>query len=88
MGSLWIQEKQENGEFRFKKSGRTENPAGAMTKYLNGNKLSELVKTLSHNACDGRAQEGLPLRALGHPGACGPSSEETRPRRIAKTLPR
>ena len=43
VGQLWVQEKSENGELRYRKVKGTENPADVLTKSLTMSKIPKLV---------------------------------------------
>ena len=59
VGTLWIQEKVEDGELEVKKVAGILNPADAMTKYLTGPKIMDLMKRMSQEFREGRSDLSL-----------------------------
>ena len=87
VGHLWIQEKRSSGELKYKKVHGEQNPSDAMTKYLTGKRLDELIRAMSNFPREGRAMAGLTLNALAWPGVGRPSPKGTRPRGSARAFP-
>ena len=59
VGTLWIQEKVEDGELEVRKVAGILNPADAMTKYLTGPKIMDLMKRMSQEFREGRSDLSL-----------------------------
>ena len=59
VGQLWVQQKNEEGEIRYKKVKGTENPADAMTKALAQAEIEKYMIMISQHAAEGRAEKGL-----------------------------
>ena len=59
IGSLWIQQKREDGELKYRKVLGTENPADMMTKHVSARDLESQLDKVSMVRMDGRAREGL-----------------------------
>ncbi len=86
VGCLWIQEKQASGDPPYKKVPGITNLSDAMTKYLDGNRLEELIKAMSHVSRAGRATVGIAVHVLVViPGESLPTPEGAWQRRTAKT---
>ncbi len=73
VGCLRAQEKQASGELRYKKVADATKPSDALTKYLNGDRHEELIKTMNHSRRDGRAKVGVAIGALHVAGTGSPS---------------
>ena len=63
VGTLWIQEKVESGELQIFKVSGTSNPADAMTKYLSGKRIQELMWSISQEGRNGRSDLSLRVHA-------------------------
>ena len=63
VGTLWIQEKVESGELQISKVSGTSNPADAMTKYLSGKRIQELMWSISQEGRSGRSDFSLRVHA-------------------------
>ena len=61
VGMLWIQERAETGELRYKKVRGTTNPADALTKSLSASDLKRYVEMLGVELKDGRANMSLEI---------------------------
>ena len=61
VGMLWVQEKQEERELKYKKVLGTENPGDLMTKYLGQKVIDKLMPALSQEFIEGRASSGLTI---------------------------
>ena len=61
VGMLWVQEKQEEGELKYKKVLGTENPGDLMTKYLGQKLIDKFMPALSQEFTEGRARSGLTI---------------------------
>ena len=59
VGQLWVQQKSEDGELRYRKVKGTENPADAMTKALTQAEMDKYMRMVSQQAEGGRAAKGL-----------------------------
>ena len=59
VGLLWIQEKVESGELSVTKVLGTNNPADAMTKYLSGRRIQDLMWIISQEGRSGRSNLSL-----------------------------
>ena len=59
VGQLWVQQKNEEGEIRYRKVKGTENPADAMTKALVQADIEKYMNMISLHAAEGRADKGL-----------------------------
>ena len=59
VGMLWVQEIVQEGEMTVCKVLGTENPADAMTKHLSGKRIMELMKKISQEPKEGRADLSL-----------------------------
>ena len=59
VGMLWVQEIVQEGEMTVCKVLGTENPADAMTKHLSGKRIVELMKKISQEPKEGRAELSL-----------------------------
>ena len=59
VGTLWIQERVEAGELNVTKVLGTENPGDAMTKYLPGKKIQELMGKIRQEGRSGRSDLSL-----------------------------
>ena len=59
VGQLWVQQKNEEGEIRYRKVKGTENPADAMTKALAQADIEKYMKMIGQHAAQGRAEKGL-----------------------------
>ena len=64
VGTLWIQEKVEDGEVNIRKVAGEENPADMMTKNLNEGKVEKFMKMLNKEFKEGRAEASLKLKTL------------------------
>ena len=63
VGLLWIQEKVESGELSVTKVLGTNNPADAMTKYLSGKRIQDLMWIISQEGRSGRSDLSLRVHA-------------------------
>ena len=63
VGTLWIQEKVEDGDLDISKVRGEDNPADAMTKNVSQDKLQRFVAMLSQEFREGRAEQSLELKA-------------------------
>ena len=61
VGLLWIQEKVESGELSVTKVLGTNNPADAMTKYLSGRRIQDLMWIIRQEGRSGRSNLSLRL---------------------------
>ena len=61
VGQLWVQQKNEEGELRYKKVKGTENPADAMTKALVQADIERYMTMISLQVAKGRAEMGLDI---------------------------
>ena len=59
VGQLWVQEKNESGELRYRKVKGKENPADAMTKALAKQDMAKHMRKISQEQREGRAPKGL-----------------------------
>ena len=59
VGQLWVQEKQEQGELRYRKVKGTENPADALTKAMTRGEMEKYLSMLEIETRMGRADKGL-----------------------------
>ena len=59
VGNLWVQEKEETGELKYKKVNGLENPADLGTKYLNEKKMEKYMEEVGQRTMDGRARGSL-----------------------------
>ena len=59
VGQLWVQQKNEEGEIRYKKVKGAENPANAMTKALAQTDIEKYMRMINQHAAEGRAEKGL-----------------------------
>ena len=59
VGQLWVQEKAESGELRYRKVKGTENPADLMTKALTGPEIQKYMAKISLQGMRGRADMSL-----------------------------
>ena len=64
VGTLWIQERVEEGDVRIKKVAGEENPADMMTKNLPERKVEIFMEMLQKEFRDGRAEASLELKKL------------------------
>ena len=64
VGQLWVQEKAESGELRYKKVRGTQNPADALTKPLPAGSLKKYADMVNIGFRDGRAEKGLQITFL------------------------
>ena len=63
VGQLWVQEKQEAGELRYRKVKGTENPADALTKAMTRGEMEKYLDMLATETRTGRADKGLQMAA-------------------------
>ncbi len=63
VGMFWIQEKVEEGELVLSKVRGEDNPADAMTKNVNQDKISKFTRMMCQDFRDGRADQSLELKA-------------------------
>ena len=68
VGSLWIQEKEENKELRFKKVGGKQNPADLFTKCVGRQVLEDHMGGIGLEERQGRAGAGLEVAGRGGDG--------------------
>ena len=61
VGQLWVQEKQEQGELRYRKIKGTENPADALTKAMTRGEMEKYLSMLEIETRMGRADKGLQI---------------------------
>ena len=61
VGQLWVQEKQEQGELRYRKIKGTENPANALTKAMTSGEMEKYLTMLAIEVKTGRADKGLQM---------------------------
>ena len=61
VGQLWVQEKSEEGELKYKKVKGTSNPADAMTKPLTHPEMNKYMIMISQHQREGRADKGLQM---------------------------
>ena len=61
VGQLWVQEKQEQGELRYRKIKGTENPADALTKAMTRGEMEKYLDMLAMETRTGRAEKGLQM---------------------------
>ena len=61
VGLLWIQERQEEGDFEFRKVAGEENPGDLMTKYLGQKVIDRHMSALYQRFEAGRAKTGLKI---------------------------
>ena len=61
VGSLWIQERIEEGDFSAHKIAGSDNPSNLCTKYLASAKIVSFMNALDFEFRDGRALQGLEL---------------------------
>ena len=59
VGTLWIQEKVEDGDLDIEKVGGNWNPADALTKHVNGEKLGRFRSQVSQESRAGRSEKSL-----------------------------
>ena len=59
VGMLWIQEKAEEGELKYKKVAGTDNPADLLTKYLAQRNIDDGMVRTSSACLEGRAESSL-----------------------------
>jgi len=59
VGQLWVQEKAESGELRYRKVKGTENPADLMTKALTGAEIKKYMERINLTGMRGRAEKSL-----------------------------
>ena len=59
VGDLWVQEKEESGEIKYKKVKGEENPADAGTKYIPEQRMRTLMKDVGQVSVKGRSKESL-----------------------------
>ena len=59
VGQLWVQEKAESGELRYRKVKGTENPADLMTKALTGEEIKKNMEKINLTRMRGRAEKSL-----------------------------
>ena len=64
VGTLWIQERVEDGDVKIRKVAGEENPADMMTKNLNEGKVEKLMMALNKYFKEGRAEASLKLKVL------------------------
>ena len=68
VGSLWIQEKEENMELRFMKVGGKQNPANLFTKCVGRQVLEDHMGRIGLEEMQGRAGAGLEAAGRGGDG--------------------
>ena len=68
VGSLWIQEKEEQGELRYKKVKGRENPADLVTKHVGRQVAENHMNRIGLDERVGRAGGGLELVGKGREG--------------------
>lgn len=61
VGQLWVQEKAERGDIRYRKVRGTENPADALTKPLTQKEMNTYMDQIRVSRRDGRAEKGLQI---------------------------
>ena len=61
VGQLWVQEKQERGDLRYRKVKGTENPADALTKAMTRGEMEKYLEMLAMETRSGRAEKGLQM---------------------------
>ena len=59
VGQLWVQEKAESGELRYRKANGRENPADLMTKALTGAEIKKYMEKINLTGMRGRAEKSL-----------------------------
>ena len=59
VGTLWIQEKVEDGDLDIEKVEGNWNPADALTKHVNGEKLGRFRSQVSQESRAGRSEKSL-----------------------------
>ena len=59
VGQLWVQEKAESGELRYRKVRGTDNPADLMTKALTGMEIKKYMEKINLTGMQGRAEKSL-----------------------------
>ena len=59
VGQLWVQEKQETGELRYRKVKGTENPADLATKPLTLDSAQRYMNMIGQECREGRAERSL-----------------------------
>ena len=59
VGQLWVQEKAESGELRYRKVKGTDNPADLMTKTLSGMEIKKYMEKINLTGMRGRAEKSL-----------------------------
>ncbi len=64
VGMLWIQEKVEEGELDLSKVPGEDNPADAMTKNVNQDKIRKFTQMMCQEFREGRADQSLELKTL------------------------
>jgi hypothetical protein len=64
VGQLWVQERAESGDLRYRKVRGTENPADMLTKTLSAPEITRYMQDLAWEKCEGRAERSLGLCSL------------------------
>ena len=77
VGQLWVQEKAESGELRYRKVKGTENPADLMTKALTGIEIQKYMTKINLQGMKGRADMSLEAQ-FGKVLQCGEAAERKR----------
>ena len=61
VGDLWVQEKEETGELKYRKVGGKANPADIGTKHLPERKIKEYMEEVGQRQIEGRAEGSLTI---------------------------
>ena len=61
VGQLWVQEKNEEGELRYKKVRGTENPADLLTKPMTNTEIEKYINLIGLEVQEGRAEKSLQM---------------------------